>query len=119
MRPRGAREGGNPHFSGKYTRRFFPFFLSVYRLGPRLAPKPPHRLSLRMFKMTPRPPGHEDLDDRRALSKLELTLEHTPASCRHPRHLASISWVTNLLSQQDSLLETSSRYRHRPEQTQQ
>lgn len=27
MRPRGAREGGNPHFSGKYTRSFFFFFL--------------------------------------------------------------------------------------------
>lgn len=54
-----------------------------------------------MFKTTLRPPGHEDLDDGHALSKLELTLEHTPAS---------ISWVTNLLSQQDFLLETSSHY---------
>lgn len=119
MRPRGAKEEGNPHFSGKYACSFFFFFLRVYRLGPWLAPKPPQRLSLRMFKMTLRPPGYEDLDDRHALSKLELTLEHTPASCQHPRHLASISRVTNLLSQQDFLLQTSSHCRHRPEQIQQ
>lgn len=69
--------------------------------------------------MTLKQSRHEDLDDRCTLAKSELTLEHTPASRQHPRHLAAISWVTNLLSHQDFLLETSSHCRHRTQQTKQ
>lgn len=117
MKPRRAREEGNPHFIRKFTQSYF--FSSLCRnavLGhfPQFTGKAPGchptplSLSLQTFKTSLRPPGRENSGVRHALAGLQLTLEHTPASCLHPRHLAAIPWVTNVLSQQDLLLETSS-----------